>query len=487
MKNTTRLLLLAAAVLLAPLLACAPAPELERRIPTADLTALDRYVRASDGAYEFSVANTIEEDGATVYVLDMTSQRWRGASEVDEPEWRHWLSVVVPEDVAHETALLFIGGGSNTGPAPTAAPAELLAIAQASNTVAAELRMVPNQPLTFVADEEEPRWEDALIAYTWDKFLEGGDEEWPARLPMTKAAARAMDAITEFAAGPEAGERTVESYVVTGASKRGWTAWTLAAVDERVKALVPAVIDLLNIEPSFVHHYAAYGFWAPAVGDYEAMDLMRWIGSLEARALWDLVEPYEYRDRLTLPKYIVNSAGDQFFLPDSSQFYYDDLPGEKLLRYIPNTDHGLGDSDAYENLLAYYLAILHDEPRPSYEWTVEEDGTLVVETPDSPEAVKLWQASNPEARDFRLQTIGPAWTSTPLEDEGGGVYRARVEPPSEGWAAYMVELTFSMNGPVPLTVTTEVVVTPDTLPHLDAVPGVLPYVDNVDYPWEGRR
>ena len=49
--------------------------------------------------------------------------------------------------------------------------------------------------------------------------------------------------------------------------------------------------------------------------------------------------PDWYRERFTMPKFIMNSAGDQYLLPDSSRFYFDDLPGEKYLRYVPNTDH----------------------------------------------------------------------------------------------------------------------------------------------------
>ena len=130
-------------------------------------------------------------------------------------------------------------------------------------------------------------------------------------------------------------------FVVSGASKRGWTTWTTAAVDTRVIAIAPAVIDMLNVEPSFVHHYRAYGDWSDAVKDYTEQGIMDWMGTPQFRALMKIEEPYEYRDRLTMPKYLVNASGDQFFLPDSSRFYFDDLKGEKHLRYEPNASHSL--------------------------------------------------------------------------------------------------------------------------------------------------
>ena len=80
---------------------------------------------------------------------------------------------------------------------------------------------------------------------------------------MTKAAVRAMDTITSFAASKNGGAHTVNRFVVAGASKRGWTTWTTAAVDPRVVAIVPMVIDALHVVPSFQHHYRVYGFWAP--------------------------------------------------------------------------------------------------------------------------------------------------------------------------------------------------------------------------------
>ena len=195
---------------------------------------------------------------------------------------------------------------------------------------------------------------------------------------MTKSAVRAMDAVTQFAAGAEGGTAKVARFVVSGASKRGWTTWTTAAVDSRVIAIVPAVIDMLNLEPSFIHHYRAYGDWSDAVNDYTEHRIMDWMGTPQFRALMKIEEPYEYRDRLTIPKLMLNASGDQFFLPDSSSFYFDDLEGEKHVRYVPNAAHSMEKSDALETLHAFYAAIVADAPRPEVNWTFEKDGSIKV-------------------------------------------------------------------------------------------------------------
>src|SRR5437773_6146945 len=117
-----------------------------------------------------------------------------------------------------------------------------------------------------------------------------------------------------------------------------------------------------------------------------------------------------------MPKFIINATGDQFFLPDSSQFYFADLPGTKYLRYVPNADHSLKDSDALETLAACYDAILKKSPLPQFSWKIENGGSIRVQTKDAPTAVKLWQATNPNTRDFRVETIGRSWSSSELSD-----------------------------------------------------------------------
>jgi len=467
--HSTSIAVLAAALLLAA--PCPPAGLAHAQAPAlapaagAARTALDRYVEAPDPSYRHELVSTFTGSGYTAFVIDMTSQSWRQPGEVDRTVWKHWLTIIRPDEVKHRKAFLYISSGSNTSPAPRTADENLVRVATLTGSVVAELRMVPNQPLVFAGDTQ-PRTEDDIIAYTWDKYLRGGDDQWPLRLPMTKAALRAMDTVESHFAGEKL---TIDGFVVAGASKRGWTAWTTAAVDRRVVAVVPIVIDLLNIVPSFRHHLAVYGYYAPAVADYEDLGIMTSFETPRFRALMAIEEPYEYRQRLTMPKFIVNATGDQFFVPDSWQFYFNQLPGMKALRYVPNADHSLRGSDAWLSVLAWYHAILNEAQMPQFTWQIEKDGTIRVRTRDAPSAVTLWQATNPGARDFRLSSIGEKWKGTALKAQGNGEYVARVARPFRGFTAYMVEVTFpsGVKG-APFTFTTGVKVVPDVEPFKGA-------------------
>jgi PhoPQ-activated pathogenicity-related protein len=168
---------------------------------------------------------------------------------------------------------------------------------------------------------------------------------------------------------------------------------------------------------------------------------------------------------------MLNSAGDQFFLPDSSQFYFDQLPGEKHLRYVPNSDHSLRQTDAMASLIAFYHGLLTNTARPEFSWRFE-DGGVRVETSSKPAAVKLWKATNPRHRDFRLESVGPIYESVALEADSDGAFVAQVPEPASGWTAFFVELTYPSGlDKFPFKFTTPVKVVPDRYPHPEPVPG----------------
>ena len=132
---------------------------------------------------------------------------------------------------------------------------------------------------------------------------------------------------------------------------------------------------------------------------------------------------------------------------------------------MPNASHSLDKTDALESLQAFYATIVKGTPRPAFTWTFERDGSIKVVTKDQPEAVVVWQAVNPAARNFRHDVIGSAFASTPLTLSGPNTYVARVPKPAEGWTAFFVELKFPSGGKYPLKFTTAVRVLPDTLPY----------------------
>ena len=429
-------------------------------------TILDDYVAQADDAHTWQVAATHELEDSRLVVVDMVSQHWLTEAQVDRTAWRHWLRLSIPHTLTSDVAFLYLAGGSNTGPMPESADPNMLAIANATGSVVAHLSPVPNQPLAFDGDGV-PRWEDDLVGYNWARSFTG---DGPKRLvleAMTKSAVRAMDTVTAIMARPEWGERRIERFVVSGISKRGWTSWLAAAVDERVEGIAPIVFDVLNMEASIRHHFAAYGHFSQAVVEFTLHGILPRLGEPAVNGLLQVADPYWYRHRVTVPKLILNAVGDEFFLPDSSRFYWDELRGENYLRYVPNANHSMYGTDVFDSVAAFHWLMVNDQRPPRFSWIRRGDGTLQVLPVDQPEGVRLWQATNPEARDFRLAILGPAFVSTPIEPDEHGVYTARVPPPERGWTAGFLELTYDVGAPKPLKLTTDVVVTPDVLPFAD--------------------
>ncbi|MFD2203017.1 PhoPQ-activated pathogenicity-related family protein [Shivajiella indica] len=444
---------------------CKPKETETLEIKQSSSNILREYVHAPDPDFRYEIIHSSEGEGYDYHLIKMYSQNWLTKDIVDETEWWHWVSMVVPKETNFETGMMWIGGGSKNSKIPESPNELILHTAMATKSIVAEIHNVPFQPLVFKNDTFGERYEDAIIAYGWRKFLEGGakDEDaiWLARLPMTKAVKLAMDVVSEVS--QEKHSFSLDKFVVAGASKRGWTTWTTAAVDDRVVAMVPIVIDLLNIEPSFQHHWRNYGFWAPAVDDYVREGIMEWQGSKEYERLLEITEPYSFIEDYDMPKLVINAAGDQFFLPDSWKFYWDDLKGEKHLQYVPNFGHDLRESDALPNMVSFYASVLNNTERPKYHWEIEDYKIIITTDPNQkPASIKLWSANNENSRDFRIDVLGPKWTSSEILVNESGRYEVDLKEPAKGYSGYFVEITYP--GQRPIKVTTGIEVLPKAYP-----------------------
>lgn len=432
-------------------------------------TPLDTYVSTPDPAFAWRVVHRVERTTHRELIVELTSQTWRSSDEVNRTKWQHGLALVVPKNVTSDVALLLITGGSNPEKAPTAAADQIRHIALATQTVTAELRQVPNQPLQIFdsSDPQRQRHEDDLLTASWKRFMATKDPTWIAQLPMAKSAVAAMDAVQQSLAKEDNAPK-IKRFVVAGASKRGWTTWLAAAVDDRVAAIAPLVIDMLNIKPSMKHHRASYGFWAEALNDYEREGFTKLLPSSESEAIRGIVDPYVYRDRLTMPKCLISASGDEFFLPDSSRFYFDDLVGEKYLSYTPNSGHSLDRSDALDTLLSFHASVAHGLPRPTVTWNGDEDAKEhIVRCSTKPVEAILWRAVNCDARDFRHTIVGDAYKATPLEPDVDGVYHMAIETPEKGFSATFARFAFDIGTPKPFRISTPVWISPNIEPFAE--------------------
>ena len=417
----------------------------------ADLRA---YVQKKDDSFAVRFVSNHSVGSARVITAQFTSQTWRGIA------WKHWLSIIVPGKIHHPgKAVLHITGGSTSSKPPdekSSTGRALLAVADQLGAVVVIVQQVPNQPLFG------DRYEDALIALTFAKYLETREEDWPLLLPMVKSATGAMDAAQSLL--KDRLKMEVDEFVVNGASKRGWTTWLTAAVDKRVIAIAPMVIDVLNFDPQLEHQRKSYGKLSDQVKDYAELRLDETLKTPQGRKLAELVDPYRYLDNITVPKLVLLGTNDPYWTVDASSFYFPQLKGDKHLYYEPNSGHNLGPG-IYPTLIAFIDAAMRGQTLPRVTWKKTGPGELSV-TWDAAgknelaQAV-LWQATAP-SRDFRRAR----WTSTRLEGKGSAT--VKIDAPNEGWTAFHVTVRFPSARGLPFAVSTEMSVVPETFPHTAA-------------------
>lgn len=413
--------------------------------------ALQHYLHNGDKTFKWEIKDSYDLGDVKAYALLLTSQQWR------EHVWTHQLTVLVPKENKYDGALLFVTGGSIKNGLPNwngrddKFNKEMAGLAAVNQSIVAVLRQTPNQPLY------NDLTEDALISFTLHNFKKDGDYSWPLLFPMVKSAVRAMDAIQEFS--KQQLQHPVNRFVVSGASKRGWTTWLTGANDSRVQAIAPMVIDILNMPISLDYQIRALGDYSVQIEDYVKLGIPQGAKTESGMAVTTMVDPYSYRKTLTMPKLIFMGTNDEYWVVDNIKNYLDSIPGKNLLHYVPNAGHNLGGGEqAFKALSSFYGYTLTHTPYPDCDWTtsVTKKGIKVkVKTSKNIlEDVIVWHA-NSQDTDFR----NDKWTSNDTRISGKRKITITEPLPQTGYRAFYVDLKYKDVHGNPYTISTRVFMT----------------------------
>ncbi|CFR13923.1 phop/Q-regulated protein PqaA [Yersinia frederiksenii] len=383
----------------------------------------------------------------------LTSQYWTPEDLVSPAAWQHEVEVFIPEGITSTQGLVVINNGINHGTetVPASGPTDfsietLQNIARSTNTPVIAISTIPNQYLEYQQDGT-PRKEDYSVARSWSLFMAAPEERstLPLHIPMTAAVSQVMTMVQH--ALPE---KSLDSFVVTGLSKRGWTTWLTAITDSRVSAIAPFVIDLLNTRIGLEHMYQSYGGnWPIAFAPYYQDEIDKKLETPGFTKLMQIIDPLQYLDteyqaRLSIPKYIINASGDDFYVPDNTDFYYDKLPGVKVLRVAPNSSHYGITAFSEQSLITFVKRLHQSTSMPQINASIgmkDKIQTLTVQLSEAPEKAVLWVAVNPDARDFRY-ACGVRYTEFPLAITPEKTIEVALTAPTTGWQATFIEATF---------------------------------------------
>lgn len=291
------------------------------------------------------------ELGVTAHFLNVTTINWMTPNDTTIYTWWHRVVVFIPDNYdnniqQHLYFRNFEGRNRKADDLENLTAEEIDAefdfghfafemenlaeTASKAGTIAAVQFDSPAEAMQFKFDPTlKIRTEDEMAAFSWVYYLKSVmaganklDIDVIMQVPTAKSTIKTFNAIRDFVLETE--DITLTKYSISGVSKRGQNAWTVAAFDDRVMAVMPVVYNFLNVDEYLNEHFRQFGAWSFALYPYFVEGLPVFKDAPEFQNLLCIADPYRYLYKYAnrnLPILNTGTTGDQFMLVQSSDAY----------------------------------------------------------------------------------------------------------------------------------------------------------------------
>ena len=389
-------------------------------------------------------------------------------------QWEHNVSLFIPKHVTHDTALLYLDSGvlhpKGTKYFPIAINA--FSIAKKTNSIVIEARDLPNQSLILTKKLDttknkianpEPSVEkkgSQLLIYSFEKFIEDPytNKHLPLLLPMVKSITQIM---TECQFFLEKQNITVNKFVVSGCSKRGWAAWMAAAVDKRICAIIPIVADFFYINKLL----KSDGNINKMLGISNKEILTNKSKKSDAlNQLTQTIDLSKYIANINIPIFNISCLNDEILPADHHLSYLNQLNSNYYLRSVSRCGHFINKekpSVINESVCAFYGSLISERKLPEIKHKIEKD-KLIVTTTEQDRIKKIVLRTTVSYDELFMKKMNKSVNFLKFlsYDKKNKQITVRLKNRHNLYSAYTVEITYKNKPFNDLTLTTPVIVLP---------------------------
>ncbi len=426
------------------------------------------YAKEVDKNYNYRLHSKTQGAGYSAYFLELISQSWH-PEKVFPPLWRHWLTLIVPMRRTKDSALLTLTKGLSSIERPMSEiPLSLISTAVSTNSIVAILEGFPIDPIGFYETPSKriELKDTEIFAWSLRQYYDTNDPSWVIILPMVKSVVSAMNAVQEFILKELQSEIPVKDFVICG-DIPFFTPWLIPAVDERVIGVIGLNNFVYNIDYLIKAFLINQIPFPPLFEELDNEGLLQHFETKEGEKLLSIIDPYNYRQFMRIPKLVVSYSGrsDTNFsfyaesvLPDIPEpIFWSLFPQASISRepiYLSQSTMNMSYSKSpmppkiynfRDTIFIFYQRIISKRELPLFSWNITEDGKCSLKVSEEIVEARVWYC----IQDTKKQLFDSVseWQMATMLEISEDTYEVNLNLPDDRYKAVFIEVIYpSLSG-----------------------------------------